>query len=380
MSDKLARRKPTVLERPEAILAMLAENRAQIERALTAKESNDTRKRADAIRELARLSGQEQAIQNTAAENALRARRRTGQLLPKTIPSQSAGRPKASQRATLTTLEDLDITRSDSERWQLLADWPEFEAHITKVLSREGGELTTAAALTAARAYFLQQKFFAKPHDAGQAVVVDGDALEYLTAVPARSFDLLLTDPPYSTNVPDLEDFVKGWLPLALHAVKPQGRAYICIGAYPREVRVYLDELERGSGWRCEDLLVWTFRNTIGPAGSGYSPNWHAILHLVTDDSAPLRFESLTDRFAVLDIAAPDGRREGRLHAWQKPDELADRLVRHAGTITRMLDPFAGTGTFVLAAARAGVDALGCERDPDMLRWCAQRGVDVVAG
>ena len=42
--------------------------------------------------------------------------------------------------------------------------------------------------------------------------------------------DLLITDPPYMTDVDDVETFAKEWLPLALSRIKPTGRAYICIG------------------------------------------------------------------------------------------------------------------------------------------------------
>lgn len=37
--------------------------------------------------------------------------------------------------------------------------------------------------------------------------------------------DLLLTDPPYSTDVEDIAEFARGWLPIALSKVKPTGTA-----------------------------------------------------------------------------------------------------------------------------------------------------------
>ena len=39
-----------------------------------------------------------------------------------------------------------------------------------------------------------------------------------------------------------------------------------------------------------------------------------------------------------------------------------------------MLDPFAGTGTFALVAARFGRRVLACERDDKMLAIAAKRG------
>jgi hypothetical protein len=52
---------------------------------------------------------------------------------------------------------------------------------------------------------------------------------EWLPAQPAC--DLLLTDPPYSTDLKEIDAFAHTWLPQALAKVKPTGRAYIFVGA-----------------------------------------------------------------------------------------------------------------------------------------------------
>ncbi len=78
------------------------------------------------------------------------------------------------------------------------------------------------------------------------------------------------------------------------------------------------------------------------------------------------------------DISAPDGRLDGRLHAWEKPAELAERLIRHSTSPGDLvIDPFAGTGTFLSAAARLGRNALGADIGRDMLAWGAKRGLEV---
>jgi len=186
--------------------------------------------------------------------------------------------------------------------------------------------------------------------------------------------DLLLTDPPYSTDLSDVYAFAESWLPLALKKIKPTGRAYICIGAYPAELHAYLSV-------PCSDLtlanvLVWTYRNTLGPSPSlGYKLNWQAILYYHGPDAPPLDAPLMTEQFSVADINAPDGRQADRYHAWQKPSELGDRFVRHAtkpGDL--VLDPFAGTGTFLLAAAILGRQASGCDASPAMLDIAEQRG------
>ena len=86
----------------------------------------------------------------------------------------------------------------------------------------------------------------------------------------------------------------------------------------------------------------------------------------------------MNEQFTVLDINAPDGRLGDRYHTWQKPDALAERLIRHSSQPgARVIDPFCGTGTFLLAAARLGREASGCDVSEEMLKIAQERGCDV---
>jgi hypothetical protein len=202
---------------------------------------------------------------------------------------------------------------------------------------------------------------------------------EWLPRQPAC--DLLLTDPPYCTAVEGIRSFAAAWLPVALGAVKPAGRAYICIGAYDEELTAYLTAPR--AGMTLGNVMAWTYRNTLGPAPThDYKLNWQVILHFRGPQAPPLDCPDLIEQFAVHDIPAPDGRQDdqdgypgARYHAWQKPDALAERFIRHA---TRpgdlILDPFCGTGTFVLAGARLGRVARGADADERMIELATRRG------
>ena len=118
--------------------------------------------------------------------------------------------------------------------------------------------------------------------------------------------DLLITDPPYSTDVEDIETFAQAWLPLALSKVKSTGRAYVCIGAYPKELRTYLNVK---ACQPVQQVLVWSYRNTLGPSPKfGYKQNWQAILYFYGPDAPALECPLLTEQFSVQEINAPDGR------------------------------------------------------------------------
>lgn len=199
---------------------------------------------------------------------------------------------------------------------------------------------------------------------------------EFLPGIADGSVDLLLTDPPYMTDVDNIESFCK-WVTLALPKVKPTGRAYIWTGAYADELAAYLNVLRpwcARTGWEIGNVLVWTYRNTMGPSpGRVYKQNWQACFYLVGPDAGPLDCDLLIEKFTVFDIAAP---MDGRLHTWQKPDELGEMIVRHASkTGDVVLDCFAGTGTFLSAAIRQGRNAVGCDADAKMVDLCVRRGL-----
>lgn len=207
------------------------------------------------------------------------------------------------------------------------------------------------------------------------ARIFQESALQFLGRFAPGSVQLLLTDPPYMTDLDDIQGFAHEWLPIALSKVSRAGRAYVCVGAYPDELLAYLSAPR--AGMELAQVLVWTYRNTLGPSPSrDYKLNWQAIIYFVGPDAPPLDCPVMVEQFSVQDINAPDGRLANRFHEWQKPDELAERLIRHS---TRpedvVLDPFAGTGTFLAAASRLGRQAYGCDPDTRQIELCRRRGI-----
>lgn len=198
--------------------------------------------------------------------------------------------------------------------------------------------------------------------------IANADCLEWLQNQPMA--DLLITDPPYSTDVEDIAAFAQSWLPLALSKVKPTGRAYVCIGAYPEELAAYM------AAAMPKQVLVWTYRNTLGPSPSHqYKLNWQAILYYQMPDADPLNCPIMLEQFSVQEINAPDGRLGDRYHAWQKPMQLADQFIRHSTKPgDRVIDPFACTGTFLLSAASKGRIASGCDISEDNIKIALERG------
>ncbi len=202
----------------------------------------------------------------------------------------------------------------------------------------------------------------------GRATIELANAVDWLNR--QEQCDLLLTDPPYSTDVKDIQAFAAEWLPLALSHVKPTGRAYIFIGAYPAELLAYL------SVSLPTQVLVWEYKNTLGPSpAKNYKQNWQAILYYCPPEAPPLNGDKLTEKFSVQNVNAPDARHEERFHAWEKPIKLADLIIKQATNVGDIIfDPFVGTGTFLLSAALNKRIGFGCDSDQKMIDIAVERG------
>lgn len=217
-----------------------------------------------------------------------------------------------------------------------------------------------------------EQKIAEQANDKLKPILHIGDSIAY---TPDEKYDLLLTDPPYSTDVDDIDAFVESWLYKALENVKPTGFAYVFIGAYPKELKAYLNA-KTPKHITLSQQLIWTYKNTLGNNPKDrYKQNYQVCLFYRGADAPNLDCPLTSEQWAVQEINAPDGRQGDRYHAWQKPMDIAERFIRHStkqGMV--VFDPFACTGTFLLAAAKLGRKAYGFEINPENAKIAFERG------
>lgn len=211
----------------------------------------------------------------------------------------------------------------------------------------------------------------------GEARITQSDAISWLQAV--SDADLLLTDPPYSTDVEDIGGFVSNWLPLALKGLKPSARALVFIGAYGNELGAYFST-QLPVGWKWGVPHAWVYRNTIGPTPDyDFVRNWQCVLSVVGPEADKLRTSRINDLLAGFVENAPDGRQDVKYHRWQKPQSVLERFIRATtdpGAL--VIDPFAGSGTSLLAARATGRRGLGCDVDDEAIASAIERGCDLV--
>jgi site-specific DNA-methyltransferase (adenine-specific) len=183
------------------------------------------------------------------------------------------------------------------------------------------------------------------PYYADESVTLyHGDALDLL---PGLSADAVITDPPYGVSFrgEQWDETVPDWLPLARGAapVVIFTAAPLTMWDYPRPA------------W----VACWARPASNSRAVTGGFNHWSPVL-VYGDVKFPVDLISLH----AIANATP----KWIDHPSPKPERLMRWLVEHGspqgGTV---LDPFAGSGTTLLAAKYLGRKAVGIEREE---RYC----------
>ena len=319
------------------------------------------------------------------AEVKLRAEMKLGELT-RVMPKKQGARTDLTSSPMVTkfetkadALKKVNIPKQRASQYETMAANPDIvEQAIAE--ARENDDIVSRSLvlnmvkskkkekqLEDAKKHIIEQN---KPTNAPTVII--GDSTKFK---PTEKYDLLLTDPPYSTDVDDIEKFVDSWLYNALDNVKDTGFAYIFIGAYPDELRAYLNA-KIPQHMKLSQQLIWTYKNTLGNNPKDrYKQNYQSCLFYRGTNAPDLDCPLTAEQWAVQEINAPDGRQGDRYHAWQKPIEIAERFIRHSTKQgDTIFDPFACTGTFLLAAAKLGRKAYGFEINTDNAKIAFERG------
>lgn len=194
--------------------------------------------------------------------------------------------------------------------------------------------------------------------------ILRGDCIDVMRRLPASSVDFVLTDPPYLVNYVDrsgrrvANDASDHWLMPAFEGIarvmKPDT---FCVSFY---------------GWSSVDRFFTAWRRAgLVPVGHLTFPKRYA------SSTRMLRYQHegayLLAKGRPARPAAPIGDvipweyTGNRLHPTQKPTSILTPLVRcfspEGGLV---LDPFAGSGSSLVAARMVGRTFLGIELDPAM--------------
>ncbi len=250
--------------------------------------------------------------------------------------------------------------------------------------------------------------------------IVQGDCLRELPRLPTGCADLVFADPPFNIGYEydvyndrrsrqDYLDWAERWLREIVRLLKPTGCFWLAIGdEYVAEYKVRIDQL----GLHLRNWVVWHY--TFGVACTRKFNRSHAhLLYYVCDPERltfnadavrvpSARMTTYADRRANPRGKLPDDVwvlrpqespehyradmdvwyvprvcgtfRERTEHPCQMPLAVLERIIlatSNPGDL--VIDPFAGSGTTLVAAKRHGRRFWGCELSPRYAATIEQR-------
>lgn len=234
----------------------------------------------------------------------------------------------------------------------------------------EAGEITAHEAMQLINREKREARFIeeSKKQTEAPAIIINDDCLVFTDTID--DIDLLITDPPYFTEG-DYTHHVSQFLA----RVKKTGQAYVFCSSNPEEVQAYLKMYT--FKMQLEQILVWNYNNTgQRQPNKRYTSNYQLCLYYRGQDAPDIiKPSDGKNQYACQTVNAPDGRLGDRYHEWQKPYELIERFILNSSKPGDFVfDPFAGTGTTLIAAAKNGRRAMGCELEEQAVDVCVKRG------
>lgn len=262
------------------------------------------------------------------------------------------------------------------------------------------------------------------------SIVYCGDCLTVIPKyIPANSVDLIVTSPPYSDQRKNnyggitADEYVDWFLPRAeqmKYCLKPTGSFVLNIKekAIKGERHTYVIELILGmrkQGWRWVEEYCWHKKNSYpGKWPNRFRDAWERLLHFTKDKKFKMNQDAVRvpmgdwKEVRLKDLSATDKKRDLSAHNngfgkrvanWKNRDMAYPTNVLHMATQCNysghpavfpeklpgwfiqlftdpgdmVLDPFAGSGTSLVAAKKLGRSSVGIDISKDYCRLMRKR-------
>ena len=225
--------------------------------------------------------------------------------------------------------------------------------------------------------------------------IIHGDALRVLESFASGTFDAIITDPPYASGGRTQAEKIKSttqkyssmgekapppfdgdakdqrswtrwmteWLQEAKRISKPG--APVCVFIDWRQLPACTDALQF-AGWIWRGVAVWDKGNSRPQKGRFRAQAEYIVWGSNGDMPISRNAPCLPGVFKY-------GNPRCRIHLTEKPLQLMRDIVKITEPGGRILDPFAGSGTTVLAAVLEGYTATGIEVTEDYASRAAER-------
>ena len=183
-----------------------------------------------------------------------------------------------------------------------------------------------------------------------EVTLIQGDCLDVMRGMADKSVDAVITDPPYGVNVASWDSEIPPQAVLD-ECLRISRGSVIWFGAAPKllDFSQYNPLPER--------ILIWNPAFTLSQTSKhGMYFRYHPIFcWRLPKEQKSISMDVLRDNC--------DGRNWWK-HPGTKPLSLMKKLVEAFGGDI-VLDPFAGSGTTLVAAIQLNKSAIGIERDAD---------------
>lgn len=226
-----------------------------------------------------------------------------------------------------------------------------------------------------------------------QSELICGDVLHVLPTLPADSFDLLLTDPPYASGGQHRVDkaapasrkyqssgaqkryaggdfegdgldqrawirWCAEWLRECKRLVRKEG--YALVFTDWRQLPALTDAIQM-AGWRWRGIIAWDKGQGSRAPHKGYFR--HQCEYVVWATRGPCLAASHAGPFPG--CVRCNVKHNHKRHVTGKPVELLQQLLQVVPQGSRVLDCFAGSGSTLIASQLAGHIATGIELSPE---------------
>ncbi len=189
------------------------------------------------------------------------------------------------------------------------------------------------------------------------------DCLEGLKKIPDNSIDLIVTDPPYGMNFlsnhrKEKYDRIEGdnefpiWVFNELFRIAKKGIYVFCRWDNLKDIP------------KPKSFLCWVKNNwSMGDLQHEHGRQWEGIAFY------PMKEHKFIKRIPDIIKSKRTG---NNLHPTEKPRDLIRQII-NANECESILDPFAGSGSFLVAGKECGKNFIGFEISPEYCKIAEKR-------
>jgi len=240
--------------------------------------------------------------------------------------------------------------------------------------------------------------------------IVAGDCVELMADGHVPAPDLIFADPPFNIGYKydvyedrkaydEYHQWTQRWMSACLDCLSPTGSLWIAIGdEYAAEVRL----IGRHLGLHLRNWVVWHY--TFGQATQSKFARSHTHLFYFTKhprkytfNDGAIRIPSARQTTYADKRANPKGKlpddvwsfsrvcgtfhERVKWHPCQMPEKVLERIIKASSNEGDLvLDPFSGSGTTCVVAARLGRHFVGIDLSDDYVRESQKRLAETLAG